>query len=101
MKVSTQQRVAKRAGKKRLMRRQYSEVAAPQTSSKKTIYVWCLVLAVVAFAVYSPAIRHPFVNYDDYDYVTQNPHLQGGLTADTIAWAFSSTDRSEERRVGK
>jgi tetratricopeptide (TPR) repeat protein len=31
-----------------------------------------------------------FVNYDDPDYVTNNPHVQQGLTADGAAWAFTS-----------
>ena len=29
-----------------------------------------------------------FVNYDDDIYVTENPHVQGGLTWDTVKWAF-------------
>jgi protein O-mannosyl-transferase len=91
MKTRVRQRMAKQASKKLAIRRQYSEVAAPQTSSKTT-YLWCLVLAVVTFAVYYPAISHPFVNYDDFDYVTQNAHVQAGLTADTFAWALSATD---------
>jgi hypothetical protein len=32
----------------------------------------CLLLTVVVFAVYFPALRHPFVIYDDVDYVSQN-----------------------------
>ncbi len=56
------------------------------------VYAWCLGLAAVTFAVYLPAIFHPFVNYDDYDYVAKNAHVQAGLSANTIAWAFTSTE---------
>ena len=58
------------------------------------IYMWCLLLAVTTLAVYSPVIAHPFINYDDRDYVTENQHVQAGLSAQTIAWAFTSTDQA-------
>jgi tetratricopeptide (TPR) repeat protein len=45
----------------------------------------------MTFAVYSPALKYPFVNYDDVDYVTENPRVQQGLTLETIRWAITST----------
>ena len=45
-------------------------------------------------AVYNPVNHHPFVNYDDDAYVTENPHVQAGLTWGTITWAFTSTEHS-------
>ena len=56
--------------------------------------MWCLLLAVATLAIYSPVIAHPFINYDDRDYVTENQHVQAGLSAQTIAWAFTSTDQA-------
>ena len=50
----------------------------------------CLLLAVVIFAVYFPALRHPFVIYDDVDYVSQNRQVQQGLTLETFRWALTS-----------
>lgn len=41
--------------------------------------------------MYSPALKYPFVNYDDVDYVTENPHVQQGLTLSTLSWAITST----------
>ncbi len=53
----------------------------------------CLLLAVVTFAVHSPAIGHPFIfNYDDDSYVTNNAHVQAGLVWGTVRWAFTSTE---------
>jgi hypothetical protein len=53
----------------------------------------CLLLAVATFALYSPAFGHPFIfNYDDDNYVTNNQHVQAGLTWQTINWALRSTD---------
>jgi Flp pilus assembly protein TadD len=54
----------------------------------------CLLLAVVTLALYNPVNRHPFVNYDDDRYVTENPHIRQGLTADTFTWALTSTEQA-------
>src|ERR1043165_3518492 len=50
----------------------------------------CLLLAVVTFAIYLPALRNDFVNYDDSDYVTANSHVQSGLTLENIKCAFTT-----------
>ena len=47
-------------------------------------------LALLTLALYWPVVGHDFVNYDDGLYVTDNPHVQAGLTLDNIAWAFST-----------
>lgn len=49
-----------------------------------------LLLACLTLALYSPTVRHEFVNYDDPDYVTANPPVQHGLTLATVRWALSS-----------
>jgi len=54
----------------------------------------CLLLAVATLGLYNPASRHPFVNYDDDAYVTQNAHVRQGLTSDTIRWALTSTEQA-------
>ena len=40
----------------------------------------CLVLALVTTALYWPISNHNFVNFDDDDYITNNSHVQAGLT---------------------
>ena len=47
-----------------------------------------LLLALVTLVVYLPVTRNGFVNYDDDDYVTNNPMVEAGLTAEGIKWAF-------------
>src|SRR5262245_8485002 len=47
-------------------------------------------LFVLTLGVFTPAIQNDFVNYDDPDYVTSNPHVQGGFTWANIKWAFST-----------
>jgi hypothetical protein len=64
------------------------------TSAEKRNPVVCLLLAVITLALYNPVNRHPFVNYDDDRYVTENSHVRQGLTADTIAWAITATEKA-------
>ncbi len=53
--------------------------------------VWLSLLMALATAIlFAPVVRNEFVNYDDPDYVTSNPQVQGGLTASNIAWAFAT-----------
>ena len=47
-----------------------------------------LLLALTTLLVYLPVTRCDFVNFDDQVYVTENPHVQAGLTWDSIQWAF-------------
>ncbi len=63
-------------------------------SAEKRNPIVCLLLAVVTLALYNPVNRHPFVNYDDDRYVTENPHVRQGLTADTFRWALTSTEQA-------
>jgi len=63
-------------------------------SSQKRNRIAGLLLAVVTLALYNPVNRHPFVNYDDDRYVTENPHIRQGLTADTFLWALTSTEQA-------
>jgi len=37
---------------------------------------------------------HDFINYDDLDYVVNNPHVQSGLTWDTLRWSVTSRDQA-------
>jgi protein O-mannosyl-transferase len=51
-----------------------------------------LALAVVTLAVYAPVHGYGFVDYDDDEYVFRNPHVQAGLDAESVAWAFTSME---------
>lgn len=49
-----------------------------------------LALALVTLLLYLPVTWHRFINYDDPDYITENVHVQSGLTADGFRWAFTT-----------
>ena len=61
---------------------------------KKITAAVALALAVVTLLVYLPVLHNGFVNYDDPDYITNNPHVQAGLTWPGIVWAFQSGEAS-------
>jgi protein O-mannosyl-transferase len=52
------------------------------------VWLMAVVLALVTVAIYWPAMRHDFVNYDDDLYVTSNVHVQAGLTLASMKWAL-------------
>src|ERR1017187_5086492 len=57
-------------------------------------WVLALLLAAATLALYYPVHYHPFVNYDDSSYVTENLHVQSGLDWDTVEWAFTTYDQA-------
>ncbi len=54
----------------------------------RTNLIIAALLAVVTLAVYAPSLRGQFLEYDDEQYITQNPHVLKGITLDGIAFAF-------------
>ncbi len=47
-------------------------------------------LVVVTLLVYCRCLDHPFIGFDDEYYVTENLHVQQGLTAEDVRWAFTT-----------
>ena len=63
-------------------------------SPQKRNVVLCLLLVVITLGVYNQVNHHPFVNYDDDRYVTENPHVRAGLTWQTFTWALTATEQA-------
>jgi len=49
----------------------------------------CASLVALVFFVFAPTLWHGFVEYDDQDYVFENPTVSAGLTFHGIWWAFT------------
>lgn len=49
-----------------------------------------LALFAVTLALFWPATKHQFVDFDDYTYVVENPMVMDGLTARGVQQAFST-----------
>ncbi|MBV9762559.1 MAG: tetratricopeptide repeat protein [Acidobacteriaceae bacterium] len=55
--------------------------------------IWIyLALFAITLAVYAPVRQFDFINYDDPEYVTSNPHVQQGISVHGIEWAATSRD---------
>jgi tetratricopeptide (TPR) repeat protein len=61
-----------------------------ETNKSGLVLIICLLLIAATLPVYWQVNNHAFINYDDDKYVTENSHVQRGLGADSIAWAFTS-----------
>ena len=64
--------------------------AATPVLAQPRLRVWLMavLLALGTIAIYWPATRCDFINYDDPDFVTSNAHVQGGLNWESVKWAF-------------
>ncbi len=49
-----------------------------------------IALTVVTLAVFWQVNQYDFINFDDQVYVTENSHIQSGITLDGFRWAFST-----------
>ncbi len=59
-----------------------------QAKPVPTQWLIYLGLGLITLALYLPALSHGFVEYDDQQYVTDNPRVQAGLTWGGLVWAF-------------
>lgn len=51
----------------------------------------CLSLTGILLLVYGQVINFNFTNIDDQVYVTENAHIQNGISVNGIVWAFTSS----------
>jgi Flp pilus assembly protein TadD len=49
-----------------------------------------LVLAAVTFVAFEQLRNNEFIDYDDDHYVTKNHHVIGGVTGESVLWAFTT-----------
>ncbi|MBI4577453.1 MAG: tetratricopeptide repeat protein [Planctomycetes bacterium] len=48
------------------------------------------VLALAVLAAFGPVVRNGWIDYDDGSYVQENPPVQRGFDAESLAWAFTT-----------
>jgi protein O-mannosyl-transferase len=66
----------------------------PESVKKSFVILTYLVLILSTLLVFWQVHNFTFVNYDDNDYVYENPHVLNGLTPDGIIWAFTTNHSS-------
>ena len=87
---------AHRAGKpKRHSAREPRPRSGPPRPAAKTAFsapaLWVsLALIVSIVLVYAAVWHHDFVNYDDHEYILDNPFVPAGLSWRGVAWAFTT-----------
>ena len=59
------------------------------SQTRSTVLAICVALAAITWLVFGQTLRHDFVNYDDGEYVYDNPQVTPGLTREGIVWAFT------------
>ena len=64
--------------------------AMAEFENRKRTFAICGALALLTLLAFWPLKDCDFVNFDDPDYVTSNPHVQDGLTWRSVAWAFTT-----------
>jgi tetratricopeptide (TPR) repeat protein len=62
----------------------------PVGPSKKMSFLICLGLTAITLSVFLQVYSFDFVNYDDNVYVYENPHIQDGITPESVKWAFTT-----------
>ena len=60
------------------------------THNTYTAAAVCGFLLLAVFLVFGQTVGHEFINYDDDQYVYENPQVTGGLTARGVSWAFTT-----------
>jgi protein O-mannosyl-transferase len=63
-------------------------------SDLNLVVVLSVLLAVGTAALYAPALKNGFVNFDDPDYVTRNAHVQLGLSWSNFFWTFNTNNEA-------
>jgi protein O-mannosyl-transferase len=62
----------------------------PERNNRSTLLLICTLLVAGTAGIYWRVCQHDFINYDDPDYVLENPQVQAGLNWHSIAWAFTT-----------
>ncbi len=63
----------------------------PELRRQHLTALLCMALATGTLLLYCPVLFHGFINYDDPDYILDNPHVKAGLTWPGIVWAFQNS----------
>jgi tetratricopeptide (TPR) repeat protein len=57
--------------------------------TQSTMLIACALLVCAIGIVFGQTLGHDFVNWDDHEFVYNNPHITGGLSIDSILWALT------------
>lgn len=58
---------------------------------RRLLVIICLALAIGTLAIYIQVSGFQLLQFDDVEYVIENPYIRGGVNDQMIKWAFSMT----------
>ena len=58
---------------------------------KQMLFLISAGLVLATLIAYEPIRHSSFVVFDDLDYVTENPNVTGGITQQSVIWAFTKS----------
>jgi protein O-mannosyl-transferase len=67
-------------------------MSRPVNVAQKVLVLCLLILGTLG--VYWPLLHSGFINIDDHQYVSDNPHVLTGLTWQNVRWAFGNSHAS-------
>jgi tetratricopeptide (TPR) repeat protein len=59
-----------------------------ETLDKHYVFLIYVALALATVVAFEPVRHNEFVNYDDDEYVAENPDVAGGVSRESVVWAF-------------
>jgi protein O-mannosyl-transferase len=66
-----------------------SERATTPIHGRLRLFFLPLLLSILVVVSFSPVLQNDFINLDDDAYITENVHIQHGITPESIKWAFT------------
>ena len=60
----------------------------------RRVVLVCLLLIGATATLYAPVRDYDFVRFDDPRYVSENPHIQDGVTFEMLRWSMTSAYKS-------
>jgi len=61
-----------------------------QPNARRSAISLAFALFLLTVLVFSPAVFHDFVNFDDDAYMTNNPNIANGLTVESFLWSWTA-----------
>ena len=71
-------------------RKTHQKTPGPARASRPDLWIYSALLLAI-FIAYGQVRQFEFVNFDDPEYIVNNPHVHSGITLESVKWAFSSS----------
>jgi protein O-mannosyl-transferase len=79
----------RRRSKNQIGHRKAAAIELPGLRNRSVLFGVCVFLIAITWIVFGQTLHFGFINFDDGDYVYENPEVARGLTFGGIVWAFT------------